>query len=431
MKPNILTLKQSLNIPADLCLDNTLNLLLEGYLFIPNRIRKHHEDLFQTRLLCQKVICMSGKKAAELFYDQNLFTRRGAIPKRIQETLFGKQSIQTLSGAAHMHRKQLFLSIMNPDNVKRLIDLTGKQWEVSSRRFEGKKQIILFDEAARLLFQAACKWAGVPVCNSEIRQKAMDMSAMVDAFGAVGIRHFEGRCARNRCEIWASQIIQDVRSGRLIAPTDSALSAIAWYKDLKGKLLCSQVAAVELINILRPITAIATYITFGALALHTYPKIKEELQKKDVEYLTMFVQEVRRFYPFGPFLGARVRVNFKWMDHYFKKGTLVLMDIYGTNHDPAIWQAPNVFLPEHFKDRSVGPIDFIPQGGGDYKATRCPGEILTIELMKVSMDYLANHLDYEVPLQDLSYSLCRMPAIPKSRFLMRKITKKPPQTAAP
>lgn len=34
---------------------------------------------------------MSGKNAAELFYDNSLFTRKGVMPRRIQETLFGKK----------------------------------------------------------------------------------------------------------------------------------------------------------------------------------------------------------------------------------------------------------------------------------------------------------------------------------------------------
>jgi fatty-acid peroxygenase len=44
--------------------------------------------------------------------------------------------------------------------------------------------------------------------------------------------------------------------------------------------------------------------------------------------------------------------------------------------------------------------------------------------MKVSMDYLANELEYEVTLQDISYSLRRMPTLPKSRFIMSRVRKK-------
>jgi fatty-acid peroxygenase len=422
MKPTDINRKLPNTIPREKFIDSSLLLLMEGYLFIPNRIRKYGSDLFQIRLMGKKAICISGKEAATLFYDQNLFTREGAMPKRIQETLFGKKAIQTLDGAAHMHRKLLFMSIMTPSQINRIINLTTSLWQIKSKRWEGKHKVVLFDEATKLLFQVACKWAGVPLHKSEIRQRSQDMSAMIDAFGAAGPRHWKGRYARNRSECWARDIIRTVRAGRIIVPKDTALNAIAWHRDLSGNLLETQVAAVELLNILRPITAIATYITFGALALHTYPECKEKLQQKDDTYLSMFIQEIRRYYPFGPFLAARVRNDFNWHNYNFKKDTLVLLDIFGTNHDESIWKDANIFQPERFRDRNEDPFDFIPQGGGDYnKGTRCPGEMITLALMKESLKFLSTRIEYQVPLQDLTYRLSRMPTLPKSKFIINNI----------
>jgi fatty-acid peroxygenase len=409
-------------IPKEKCLDSTWKLLTEGYLFIPNRCYKYHSDLFQTRIMGQKVICMTGEKAAKVFYNQYKFTRTGAMPRRIQETLFGKKAIQTLDGAEHVHRKKLFLSLMTQESIDRIVQLTKKQLQTNSKIWERKGQIVLFDEAAKLLCQVACLWAGVPLHKCEVKQKAEDLSAMIDAFGAVGPRHWKGRCARNRLERWIKEMIIDVRAGRRIAPKGTALHAISWHKDLNGKLLDPQIAAVELLNILRPITAIATYVTFGALALHTNPDCAIKIKSGDENYLHNFVEEIRRYYPFGPFLGARVRNDFVWYNHHFQKGTLVFLDIFGTNHDPRIWEEPYHFNPENFEDREKNPFDFIPQGGGDYEqGTRCPGEWLTVELLKVSMDFLVNRLQYYVPLQDLNFSLSRIPTLPKSKFFIRNI----------
>ena len=416
-------MKSKLLIPQDKCLDNTLKLLMEGYLFIPNRIHKYHSELFQTRLLGQKVICMSGKNAAELFYDNSLFTRKGVMPRRIQETLFGKKGIQTLDGAAHMARKSLFMSFMTPSQIDLITSLIKRQWQVSLKQWEQRKQVILFDEAAVILCKVAAQWAGVPIRKSEVRQRAEDLSAMIDAFGAVGPRHWKGRCARNRTEHWIKGIIEDTRAGKRKVLMDTPLYSITWYQTLDGSLLSAQDAAVEVINLLRPITAIATYITFGALALHTYPSCREKLQSEEGNYLHMFSQEVRRFYPFGPFLGARIRHDFTWENCHFTKGRLVLLDLYGTNHDSKIWKKPNEFHPERFRFWDGNPFDFIPQGGGDpVKGNRCPGEWITMELLKVSMDFLANHMHYRVPVQNFSYSLRRMPTLPKSRFIIRNIS---------
>lgn len=415
-------MKTRKKIPGDMCLDNTVKLLREGYLFIPDRCRKYRSDIFQTRLMGQKVICMSGEKAARIFYDKTLFTRKGAAPKRIQKTLFGEKGVQTLYGPDHLHRKQLFISILNPNRMDQLTKLVERQWQLNSKCWEQKDQIILFDEVRTLLCQAVCRWAGVPLGKREADAKAKDFGLMVDAFGAVGPRYWRGKCARKRTEQWILHVIEAVRSNRLDAPMGTALYEIAWHHDLNGFLLPLRTAAVELINILRPVTAIATYITFGALALAEHPECIGRLCKKDEEYSRMFVQEVRRFYPFGPFVGARVRFNFTWRKYRFKKGTLVLLDLYGTNHDPRLWVLPHRFLPEHFQYRVDTPYDFIPQGGGDAKTgNRCPGEPVVIEIMKVSLEFLANHLKYEVPVQDLSFSLDRMPTLPKSRLILKNV----------
>ena len=102
--------------PQEHTLDNSLALLKDGYDFIFKRRREMDTDIFQTRLLGQKAICIGGKEAAELFYDTSKFQRSGAIPKRIQKSLFGENAIQTMDGEAHRHRKAMFMSLMSRDS---------------------------------------------------------------------------------------------------------------------------------------------------------------------------------------------------------------------------------------------------------------------------------------------------------------------------
>ena len=412
-------------IPNKKSLDSSLALSHDGYLFIKNRVDRYHSDLFQARLLMQNVICMSGKEAAEVFYDPERFQRYNATPKRVQKTLFGLNAIQSMDGGAHICRKLLFLSLTTPQNQKRLSELAAEQWQAAIGKLESMKNVMLFDEAAEILCRTACLWAGVPLKESEVKERADDFSAMVDGFGAVGARYRKGKNARTRAEKWIRGIIEDVRSGKLNPEGGSALHAMAFYKEPNGSLLDNQMAAVELINVLRPIVAIAAFIVFAALALYEHPECKEKLQSNNDNYLEMFVQEVRRFYPFTPFIGARVRKDFVWNQCQFKKGMLVLLDMYGTGHDLKIWDNPNEFRPDRFFNWNGRLFEFIPQGGGDLaKGHRCPGEGITVELMKASLDFLVNKIEYEVPEQDLSYSLRRMPTLPKSGFIMSNIKRK-------
>ncbi|WP_242557385.1 cytochrome P450 [Bacillus sp. HU-1818] len=412
-------------VPHDKALDNSLAMMREGYLFIKNRVDRYQSDLFETRLLGQKAICMSGEEAAKVFYDPERMKRNGALPKRLLKTLFGVDAIQTMDGDAHTHRKLLFMSLMTPPHQKRLAELAMEQWLAALSKWEGAEKVELFEEAKNVLCKIACQWAGVPLEESEVKERADDFSAMVDAFGAVGPRHWKGRRARPRAEEWIRDIIENVRAGKTEAEKGTALYEMAFHTELNGSRLDTQMAAVELINVLRPIVAISTFITFSALALHNHPEYKEKLKSGNGDDLEMFVQEVRRFYPFGPFLGAQVRNDFVWNQCEFKEGMLVLLDLYGTNHDARLWEDPNEFRPERFRDRKEQLFDLIPQGGGDpAKGHRCPGEGITIEVMKVTLDFLVNRIAYEVPEQDLSYSLVRMPSLPESGFVMSRIRRK-------
>lgn len=412
-------------VPHDKALDNSLAMMREGYLFIKNRVDRYQSDLFETRLLGQKAICMSGEEAAKVFYDPERMKRNGALPKRLLKTLFGVDAIQTMDGDAHTHRKLLFMSLMTPPHQKRLAELAMEQWLAALSKWEGAEKVELFEEAKNVLCKIACQWAGVPLEESEVKERADDFSAMVDAFGAVGPRHWKGRRARPRAEEWIRDIIENVRAGKTEAEKGTALYEMAFHTELDGSRLDTQMAAVELINVLRPIVAISTFITFSALALHNHPEYKEKLKSGNGDDLEMFVQEVRRFYPFGPFLGAQVRNDFVWNQCEFKEGMLVLLDLYGTNHDARLWEDPNEFRPERFRDRKEQLFDLIPQGGGDpAKGHRCPGEGITIEVMKVTLDFLVNRIEYEVPEQDLSYSLVRMPSLPESGFVMSRIRRK-------
>lgn len=412
-------------IAKDKGIDNTIPMLQDGYLFIKNRADMYKSDIFETHMLGQKVICMSGEEAAKLFYDPEMFRRNGAAPKRIQKTLFGENGIQTMDGEAHTHRKNLFMSLVTPQKQKRLAELVEERMAASIVKWEDSKEIVLFDEAKKILCQAACYWAGVPLQESEIKKRAEDFSSMVDGFEAVGPRYWKGKAARSKAEEWIKGIIEDVRSGRLDAEEGSALHTMAFFRELDGNKMDAQMASIELINVIRPIVAIATFIAFEALALHEHPECTEKLTAGDDSYREMFVQEVRRYYPFTPSLGAKAKKDFTLNGYEIKKDMLVILDVYGTDHDPKIWEKPDEFHPERFKEWKGSLFGFIPQGGGDpYETHRCPGDGITVEIMKASLDFLINKIEYEVPEQDLSYNLARIPSLPEDGFVMSNIKQK-------
>ena len=100
----------------------------------------------------------------------------------------------------------------------------------------------------------------------------------------------------------------------------------------------------------------------------------------------------------------------------------VLLDLHGTNHDSRRWRCPHEFRPQRFAGANGDPFDFVPQGGGiPQMHHRCPGEGMTVELMKQAVWFLLHRLRYEVPAQNLDIDRRRLPALPASRFRMTDV----------
>ncbi|MED3575330.1 cytochrome P450 [Cytobacillus praedii] len=409
-------------IPREDGIDHSLSLLREGYMYILNRRRSFQSDIFETRLLGSKVICMGGKEAAEVFYDTEKFKRKNAAPNRAVQTLFGKNGVQSLDDMEHKQRKELFMSIMSPDQLKKLINITKEQWQAAVNKWRDIDEVTLYDGVQELLCRTACQWAGVPLPEEKATELSKDLGAMFESAAKVGPSHWKGRNARNQVEKWMGDLIDKVRAGIVQPPKNSVLEQFVWYRNPDGNLLDTKTVAVEIINILRPIVAIAIYVNFLALALHHHPEETKKLKTTDKKYHELFIQEVRRFFPFFPFIAALVKKDFTWKGYTFKKDTLTLLDIYGTNHDTRIWDNPDRFNPKRFENRKENLYDFIPQGGGDYfLGHRCAGEWLTLEVLKVSLDFLINQINYDIPDQDLSFSMVNMPSIPNSRIVIKNV----------
>lgn len=62
----------------------------DPYGFIGKTARRLEADAFRTRLLLRSTICMTGREAAQVFYDPERFAREGAAPRRVKKTLFGE-----------------------------------------------------------------------------------------------------------------------------------------------------------------------------------------------------------------------------------------------------------------------------------------------------------------------------------------------------
>lgn len=412
----------STDYPKTAVPDSTLSLLREGYEFIGNRCRRYRTDTFRTRLMLSDVVCMSGAQAAEFFYDGRRFSRERAMPVTVLKLLQDRGSVQQMEDESHHARKQLFMSMMEQDSLAGLVRHFSADWRNCIPTWRGRERIVLFDEVCRILTRAVCAWAGVPLADAEADRRARELAATIENAGRFGPRNWHALLVRRRLERWAGGLVAGVRRNEFAVPEDAPLQRIARHRDSDGFQLGPEVAAVELLNVLRPTVAVAHFILFAAMRLHEYPEWYETFAAGHGNDLEGFVQEVRRLSPFFPFVGGRTRSAMDWRGGRLAQGQWVILDLYGTCRDGRVWTEPEIFRPERFDSGNSVPPGLVPQGTGDYLAGhRCPGEWIAIELTKQAVRLLTQDMRYDVPAQDLSVDLSRIPALPPSGFVMENV----------
>ena len=397
--------------------DDTAAMLAKGYRYGADRRKRTGSRCFRTRAMGRPAVCAIGEPAVRALYDPALFERGPVLPEPVRATLTGEGAVHTLDGLAHQRRKAVFVSAARRD-LDDLTDHTAKAWDNAVGRWSRAEQVVLFDETASVLMAAACAWVGVPVTEVEARERARDMVALVDGFGSLARRHVRGRRARKRSEAWLERIVADLRRGRRTAKNNTALTDLAGFRDEDGELLPAWLVAVELLNIIRPTVAVAWYVTFAADAMRRLPLVRARLRTGDEAYLDAFVHEVRRFYPFAPYVAGHAIADVTLPELVVRRGSLLLIDVYGHHRDPQVWTDPNEFRPQRFEASPIGSYDLIPQGGGDPAlGHRCPGEPPTIAILKTLVPRLAA-LEHTTPPQDMSISLRRIPAMLRSGYVL-------------
>lgn len=400
-------------------IDQTLNLALHPYTFISRVQKTTDRDVFETRINLQKTICMTGEEAGKIFYDKDLFSRRDAAPLNLRTTLFGSGAVHGLDGEAHFIRKQMFMSLMTPESIQTLVGMVRDAWRARLATWQQKESIVLADELSSILCEGVCAWTGVPLDNAE--RRAAESNAMI-AGGAGGIIRFgKAIIARKSSEAWVCEHVRKLRDGSLKMDKANASQVIAFHREANGKTLSDQVAAVELINVIRPTIAVSRFIVYVALALEQFPQMRPRTQEEK----NLFILEVKRYYPFFPIVAARVRKDFSWRGFHFEKGRRALFDLYGTNHDRRVWSNPQRFYPGRFREKEDSHFAYVPQGGSEHASNhRCPGESATSSLMLMGLDMLLHEISYDVPKQNLHVNMATAPAGPKSGFVIKNVRMK-------
>ncbi|WP_448808992.1 cytochrome P450 [Agromyces bauzanensis] len=403
--------------PRSNAIDDSMAFLRNGYAYGERRFRRLGSDVFTARLGGRPATVMYGAEAAAIFYEGDRFSRAHAMPTSVQHLLQDEASVQALEGEPHRHRKTMFTRMLEPASIDELVRSFDSEWSAACRRNAGRT-VSLYDVAVDTLTRTAVSWCGIPEHAVDLPELAGAVAAMVDRAGSFGPGNWMARARRRGVERWAAELLHDVRRGRLDIAPGTPVEQLVLATEADGSLLSEDVAAVELLNVLRPIVAVSRYLVFAAHAMHHHPGQRASVAG-DHEAAVRFANEVRRRFPFFPIIAGTVQRPFRWRGHDFDPGEWVILDLYATNHDRRLWSDRNRFAPERFEGWSGDPNTLVPQGGGDAATGhRCPGEAATIALTARFAEHLATEAPFTVPAQDLRISLRRIPALPEDRFLV-------------
>lgn len=408
-------------------LKDAKELMNKGYNLLGELREDVDAPVVKAEFFNESITVIYGEEAARKFYDPENFKREGAMPKPVLKTLFGEDGVQTLDGKAHHHRKNYFMDLMTPERMEEYHQVLAKHLSEALDKQHGEFE--LFDLANKVLFNAISEWSGINLAKFDketLEKLAENQISMISSAVTSPTDHMKGISDRKESEKWAQELIKEARKHPVLGKENRALYTFANATDLNGELLPVEVAAVDLLNIIRPTVALTVWVALMGHALFAKEGIYNALQADFANLQDPFIQEMRRYYPFFPMLPA-ISISDVEIDGYeIPKDSWVVLDVYGTNHDER-----NLVLPEQFDiERYIGKAkdlsyeeeyEMIAQGGGKFREMhRCAGEWITLHSMRVFSDHLVNKYEFTVPEQDWTIAMNQFPTYPNSKALLFK-----------
>ncbi|CAO2034693.1 unnamed protein product [Urochloa humidicola] len=116
-------------------------------------------------------------------------------------------------------------------------------------------------------------------------------------------------------------------------------------------------------------------------------------------FLQAIVKETMRLHPVSPLLSPRVaREDASIAGYDIPRGTLVHVNVWAIGRDPAVWDAPDEFVPERFIGSEVDVVgqdlELLPFGSG---RRMCPGYSLGLKMVQLSLANMLHDFTWRLP----------------------------------
>ncbi|KAJ9559896.1 hypothetical protein OSB04_005056 [Centaurea solstitialis] len=178
-------------------------------------------------------------------------------------------------------------------------------------------------------------------------------------------------------ECYTDEMIRSIMLVMLAGGTGTSISTMEWAMSL---LLNNP-------NVLKKSQAeIDKYV--GA------DRLIQESDMTNLPYLGCIIKETIRMFPPGPLLPHESAKDCKVGGYHIPSGTMLLVNVWGIQNDPTIWDNPETFRPERFEglEGYRDGFKYMPFGFG---RRSCPGEGMATRMVAMGLGSLIQCFEWE------------------------------------
>jgi cytochrome P450/tellurite resistance protein len=416
----------------------TLAFLAKPFEFIDERVAKYG-PVFRTHLLGKPTVILAGGESAGVFANEQLCVRDGSIPDHVRE-LFGGRSLGLLDGAEHATRKRQILAAFLPEALPAYLPAMQALVETTLAHGVGKgEELDGISELKRLAIRAIAANVVSMGDGDDLEKLLASFQVLTAGFTGLPVA-LPGTAFKRALE--ARDVIFEVLGRAVKAHRDEehddGLGRMLAHRDEQGAAMTDENAVMELHHIF-----IAGYIVFAELAsllvtLAREPVLHDALvaeirasapagnltvrELASMSLLNRVVQETKRITPVVPLAFGRARKAFSVGGFRIDEGTMLFWAPFAHHQDAAVYPKPREFDAERFgparAEHGRHPFAFAPQGMGASTGHKCPGVDYATLLMQVFTSVLLRDYAYDIPEQDVSLDLSRIPPEPRDGLRM-------------
>ncbi|MBJ7521187.1 MAG: cytochrome P450 [Solirubrobacteraceae bacterium] len=309
--------------------------------------------------------------------------------------LVGEHSLLTLNGREHLRQRKLLLPSFHGDRLRaygEIIDAAAHAqidtWQPGAEmRLQPHMSAVTLEVILRAVFgvEDAARHQALRAAIEDLILFTASPKAIFSAI--VGTQ--QGRLVgplKHKTAAMDALLYDEIASHRshgALEEREDILSLMMCAQDEDGNGMTDIELRDELVTLLLAgHETTATSLSWAMERLLRTPHALARLTDDpgDDAYLDAVIHETLRARPVVPIVGRTLRVPIMFGEFEIPAGAFAGASLYGTNHNPAVYDEPQAFRPERFLDRKPDTYAWIPFGGG---VRRCIGAAFAQMEMKI------------------------------------------------